>query len=125
VVGVLAIGGIAAALLIPRLKPEPEPQPVVKVAPPVDSAVIRPAEAPHEPPAGAARPRPTPGSSGPDTSQTGAAKAPSSAAPPATAKQKPPQGTASTEDCRMDALRRLQQGEITTQKYKELVGQCR
>ena len=42
VVGVLAIGGIAAALLIPRLKPEPEPQPVVKVAPPADSAVDTP-----------------------------------------------------------------------------------
>ncbi len=125
VVGVLAIGGIAAALLIPRLIPEPEPQPVVKVAPPADSAVIRPAEAPHEPPAGATQPRPTTGSASPDTGQTGAVKAPSSAVPAATAKPKPPQGTASAEDCRMDALRRLQQGEITTQKYKELVGQCR
>jgi len=125
VVGVLAIGGIAAALLIPRLIPEPEPQPVVKVAPPADSAVIRPAEAPHEPPAGATQPRPTTGSASPDTGQTGTVKAPSSAVPAATAKPKPPQGTASAEDCRMDALRRLQQGEITTQKYKELVGQCR
>ena len=112
-VGVLAIAGVAAALLIPRVGRQPEPQPEVKAAPPADSAVVRPVEPPHEPSAGATRPRPTSGSSSPDTGPTGAAKAPSSAAPPATAKPKPPQGTAATEDCRMDALRRLQQGEIT------------
>ena len=123
-VGVLAIAGVAAALLIPGLNREPEPQPAVKSVPPADSAAVRPAEPPHEPPAGATHPRPAAGSSNPDTGQTGTAKAPSNVAPPGTAKPKPPQGTASSEDCRMDALRRLQQGEINTQKYKELVGQC-
>lgn len=123
-VGVLAIAGIVAALLIPGLNREAEPQPAAKSVPPADSAAVRPAEPPHEAPAGAARSQPTAGSASSGTGQTGAAKAPSSAAPPAT-KPKPPQGTASAEDCRMDALRRLQQGEINTQKYKELVGQCR
>jgi hypothetical protein len=35
----------------------------------------------------------------------------------------PPKPSAS--DCRLEALQRLQRGEVTTQKYQELVAQCR
>jgi TIR domain len=41
----------------------------------------------------------------------------------ATPKVDPPKPSAS--DCRLEALQRLQRGEVTTQKYQELVAQCR
>jgi len=124
-VGVLAIVGIAAAFLIPRGDRQREPQPVVKAAPPAEPAGVRPGSGPPDLPVDVSPHRPATDSLKEDGAPTGTAKAPTIAPVHSSAKPKPPQGTASADDCRMEALRRLQQGEVTTQKYKELVSQCR
>jgi hypothetical protein len=123
-VGVLAIAVAAAVLLWPGGR-KPELAPLVKPAPPTESAAVRPAEPPAVPPTAGTQTPLNSASSSHDSGKPTTTKPPSGVTPTATVKPKPTQGAASADDCRMEALRRLQQGEVTTQKYKELLGQCR
>jgi hypothetical protein len=122
---------VIATLLFRETTRESEQQPVVGNAPPSTT----PGDATPE---GKQELAPTiKGSPGPDatpattTTTAGPAKTEPAGRPQtkgtplatATPKVDPPRPSAS--DCRLEALQQLQRGEVTTQKYQELVAQCR